>query len=158
MTRAALVRLWVANLGLIVALSCVGRRLQRLAAASVSREALATGVVLVLVGALAAVLVALTAGRGRAAAVRASVVVPVLALGLWLVPLPEEQLHFLVFGVFGALTFALFEPGRAAAIAIAVAIADELLQGALPDRFFDVRDIVMNSASALAGGWLLRGT
>lgn len=158
MTRGALVRLWAANLALIVALSCVGRRLQRFAAASVSREALGAIVVGALVAATAAVLVALGLGRGRGAAARATVVVPLLTLGLWLVPLPEEQLHFLVFGVFGALTFALFEPGRAAGIAIAVAVADELLQGALPDRFFDLRDIAMNSASALAGGWLLRAT
>ena len=158
MTRDALVRLWAANLGLVVMLSLVGRRLQRLAAASVSREVLAAGVVVLIVGALAGVLVALALGRGRGAALRATIVAPLLALGLWLVPLPEEQLHFVVFGAFGALTFALFEPGRAAAIAIGVAVADELLQGALPDRFFDVRDIAMNSASALAGGWLLRGT
>ena len=158
MNRSALVRLWAANLVLIVALSCIGRRLQRFAAGTLSRDALGAVVVGVLVVALAAVLLALGVRRGRGAAFCASVAVPLLALGLWLVPLPEEQLHFLVFGVFGALTFALFEPGKAAAIAIAVAIADELLQGALPDRFFDVRDIAMNSASALGGGWLLRGT
>ena len=158
MTRGGIVRTWAANLALIVALSVCGRRLQRAAAEALSRETVGALVLTMLVVAFAGVLVALALGRGRGAALRATVVVPLLALGLWLVPLPEEQLHFLVFGVFGALTFALFEPGRAAALAIAVAIADELLQGALPDRFFDVRDIAMNSASALAGGWLLRGT
>jgi hypothetical protein len=158
MSRGGIVRLWAANFALIVALSVFGRRLQRAAAATVSRETLGALVIIALVVALVGVLVALRLGCGRDAALRATVVVPLLALGLWLVPLPEEQLHFLVFGVFGALTFALFAPGRATAIAIAVAIADELLQGALPDRFFDVRDIAMNSASALAGGWLLRGT
>jgi hypothetical protein len=157
MTRATLGRLWMANLGAIVALSFMGRSLQRLAAGAASREVRAGVTAGVLFAVLAAAIGLLRRHQGSAATVRASALGPLLALGLWLVPLPEEQVHFLVFGVFGALTFALFDRPRAVAIAFAVAIADELLQGALPERVFDVRDIIVNSASAVAGGWALRG-
>ena len=155
--RRALAPLWAANLATIVVLSFVGRRLQRLCAAAVSGEARETLTIALLCASLAVVVGALARSHGRAAALRAGLLAPLLALGLWLVPLPEEQVHFLVFGLFGALTFALFEPWRALAIAVGVAVADELLQGALPDRYFDVRDIVMNSASAFAGAWVQRG-
>ena len=152
--RRAILAAWAASLVGIVLLSVYGRGVQRLVAAN-----LAEGRHAAVVALLAAAAIATVAGagwaRGRDGALRAALLLPLLGLGLWLVPLPEERIHFLVFGVFGALTFAAFAGWRAVAVAITIAAGDEVLQAALPDRYFDVRDIAINSASALAGGWLV---
>jgi hypothetical protein len=154
--RRGLLAAWAATIAAIVALSVYGRPIQRAAAAAFGDARQAVVVAILVLAAAGAILLAARAG-GRAAVLRASVLVPLLALGLWLVPLAEERIHFLVFGVFGAVTFAAFEPRIASVLAIAVAAGDEVLQGALPDRYFDVRDIAMNSISALAGGWITKG-
>lgn len=151
--RPAILAAWAASLVGIVLLSVYGRGVQRLVASSLA-EGRHTAVVALLVAAAIATVAAAGWARGRDGALRAALLVPLLGIGLWLVPLPEERIHFLVFGVFGALTFAAFAEWRAAAVAIAIAVGDEVLQAALPDRYFDVRDIAINSASALAGGWL----
>lgn len=155
-SRAALSAAWLAAVAGIVALSIYGRGLQlRLfVPLGEARGALVVGA---LVLALVATIGLVARRRGAAAALRAAALAPLLALGLWLIPMAEERLHFLVFGGFGALTFALLTAGPATIVAVAFAVGDEILQGALPDRVFDVRDIAMNSASALAAGWLLRG-
>lgn len=154
--RAALFVAWLATVAGIGALSVYGRGLQRwlFAPLGTARDSLVIGVLVLALGATVAAVVRI---RGRAAALRAAVLAPLLALGLWLIPLPEERLHFLVFGGFGVLTFALLPGALAALVAVAFSVGDEILQAALPDRIFDVRDIAMNSVSALAAGWLLRG-
>lgn len=74
----------------------------------------------------------------------------VIAIAIFkLIPLPIERIHFIEYGVLGWLSYWAF--GKKAIIyVITVGIIDELIQGALPNRFFDMRDIMMN----IVGGGL----
>lgn len=73
---------------------------------------------------------------------------------------PEEQIHFIQYGLVGVL-FARALMGRfgrgwrthaiALALAIAAGVVDELLQGLLPSRHYDVRDIGLDALSATLG-------
>ena len=91
-------------------------------------------------------------------------VLPVKHL-VWMLPLflfaplffhrVEERLHFLVFGVFGALSMLVYQPRRAFAFCLAVAFGDELLQYYLPDRVGDWRDVAMNSVASFAAAFFV---
>lgn len=60
----------------------------------------------------------------------------------------EERMHFISFGLFGALSMLLFAPRHAYIICILVASGDELLQLFLPDRVADWRDIAFNALAS----------
>lgn len=74
----------------------------------------------------------------------------VIAIAIFkLIPLPVERIHFIEYGVLGWLSYWAF--GRKAFVyVITIGIIDELIQGVLPNRFFDMRDILMN----IVGGGL----
>ena len=77
---------------------------------------------------------------------------------VWFVPLflivplflerVEERMHFLTFGLFGALSMALFAPRYAFIICLLGAGGDELLQLYLPDRVGDWRDVAFNALAS----------
>ena len=61
---------------------------------------------------------------------------------IW-VPLPVERIHFIEYGIMGWLAYR--AGGKKAFIyVIAVGIIDEIIQGILPNRIYDMRDIWMN--------------
>jgi VanZ family protein len=73
---------------------------------------------------------------------------------------PEEQLHFLQYGLVGVLFVRAVRPSlrnEAAAYGMAFILAfvagwfDEWLQGHLPNRHYDVHDIALNAVSAFLG-------
>lgn len=73
---------------------------------------------------------------------------------------PEEQVHFIQYGLVGvffarALRPMLQREGRALVGAFVLAVLagwiDEILQGLLPSRHYDLRDIALNAVSALLG-------
>lgn len=73
---------------------------------------------------------------------------------------PEEQIHFFQYGLVGILfSFALknhfpsriFTNFSALALATLAGWIDELIQGYLPSRHYDVHDIILNAISALLG-------
>jgi VanZ family protein len=64
----------------------------------------------------------------------------------------EERLHFLTFGLFGALSMLLFRPRYAFMMSVVFSGADELLQYFLTDRVGDWRDVGMNSLASLSAG------
>lgn len=73
---------------------------------------------------------------------------------------PEEQIHFIQYGLVGVLFVRSLRPsvrseGAAYALAFFLAVlagwVDELLQGRLPNRHYDVRDIVLNTVSSFLG-------
>jgi VanZ family protein len=80
-------------------------------------------------------------------------VIAALLLGL---SVPEERVHFLQYAVMALLARSAFGAGRtgragmtralgwAALLSSALGVADEVLQGLLPNRVFDLRDIAMN--------------
>ena len=85
------------------------------------------------------------------------------ALYGWLTTLvkrPEEQIHFIQYGLVGVLFARALQDhlGRSTktdAIAFSIAMlagwVDELIQGQLPNRHYDVRDLYLNAVSAFLG-------
>ncbi len=78
-----------------------------------------------------------------------------LLLIFFIVPLslenPIERLHFFLFGLYGYCCGKAFSRGRALSLALLLAIGDEVLQGILPDRYGDIRDVAFNTLAALGG-------
>lgn len=89
------------------------------------------------------------------------VLTALVAAAAWLIPgLPEEKLHFLTYGLLGWLVSWSMEgqkitplSGRISALLLVWAAGgvDELIQWYLPDRVFDLRDIVFNAVAGTAG-------
>lgn len=70
-----------------------------------------------------------------------------------LIPLPIERIHFIEYGTLGWLSY--WAGGKKAfPYVIAIGIIDELIQGLLPNRFFDIRDIFMNVIGSFIGIFL----
>ncbi len=76
------------------------------------------------------------------------------------VKLPEEQIHFFEYGLVGVFFLRALVDDRGAdatsvfqalALAAAAGWLDEILQGLLPSRHYDVRDIFLNIVSAVLG-------
>jgi hypothetical protein len=95
----------------------------------------------------------LAARQWTVVAVAGAVVLAVASL----LPLPEERLHFVEYGLFAALVHgALRERGTSRAPAWTVALTaaaglgDEAIQGILPNRYFGWRDVAMNAGAAVA--------
>lgn len=74
-------------------------------------------------------------------------------------PLPEERIHLIQFGLLGLLACPSLKTGCGRGIlrlwkpllfVILIGAADEFIQWFLPDRFFDLRDILFN---AIGGFW-----
>jgi VanZ family protein len=77
-----------------------------------------------------------------------------------LIRTPEEQIHFIQYGLVGVLFMRAVRPwlnreGASYVVAFLLAFGagwlDEILQGRLPNRHYDLRDIYLNAASALLG-------
>ncbi len=89
-----------------------------------------------------------------AALVVMGAVIGALVLGL---EIPEERMHFLQYGLLAVLArraLALRLPARrqypvAIVLAAAVGFGDELIQGLLPGRVYDLRDVVINALAAV---------
>jgi VanZ family protein len=73
---------------------------------------------------------------------------------------PEEQLHFVQYGLVGVLFVRAVRPrihqeGLSYLIAFVLAVLagwlDEVIQGHVPNRHYDVHDIVLNAVSSLLG-------
>jgi len=81
-------------------------------------------------------------------------------LSAQLVQTPEEELHFLEYGLVGvfflrpladAYDWSWRTYGKAFLLATAAGWIDELLQGLLPNRHYDMRDVGLNALSILLG-------
>ena len=66
-------------------------------------------------------------------------------------PIVEERIHFIVFGLFGYLSLKVMPVNYAVGLCIIIAFADEGFQWWLPDRVGDWRDVAMN-VIAVSGG------
>lgn len=149
--RRAVLAGWLGTMGAISGMSVFGRELQ-----GAFVQGLGGAAVPWTVG-LLTVIVALAGGAwlleragpralwGSGVLVFAACVLP---LGL---AIPEERLHVALFALFGFLTLRLFEVGPGLAVCAAMAGLDEVLQGFLPLRVADWRDVAVNLVSALGG-------
>jgi len=116
----------------------------------------------------AGALTAVVAGLGVAAAAgllravdradRPALAATALAAAGWGMhwPLAEERLHLVQYLPLGWLAVRALG-ARGLAAALAVGVADEALQGALPTRVFDVWDVLANGLAATAGAALAAG-
>lgn len=73
-----------------------------------------------------------------------------------LIPLPIERIHFIEYGVLGWLVWrAAGEKKWGFVIAlgyiVVISVLDEVIQGILPNRFYDIRDIWMNIVGGCIG-------
>jgi len=75
-------------------------------------------------------------------------------------PLPEERIHLVQFGLLGLLACPSFKEGdiggwiwiwKPLLFVFSVGAADEVLQWFLPDRVFDLRDILFNTLGGIWG-------
>ena len=72
---------------------------------------------------------------------------------------PAERIHFLEYGILGALIFKATGKGTkqnifAIILLFIIAVIDELIQYILPNRVGDIRDVVMNITGGIIGLWL----
>lgn len=80
-------------------------------------------------------------------------------LGMTLLPIPEERLHFVEYGVLAFLIYrALILDLRAGqsflvafAITSLIGLGDEGIQHLLPNRYYQLKDVCLNSVSAALG-------
>jgi VanZ family protein len=71
--------------------------------------------------------------------------------------LPEEQVHFIEYGILGALIYLalshdinnVFVYILSALIVFVFGTIDEVIQGVLPNRVFDIRDLIMNGSAGI---------
>jgi len=82
------------------------------------------------------------------------------AYGFYVVTIPEERLHFIQYGVLAFLVHrAIREDVKAALpsylfaffLTVALGWLDEGIQAVTPDRFYSLKDVFLNSVSAVLG-------
>ncbi len=84
-----------------------------------------------------------------------SVAAVIVIWTLYLMGQPEEAVHFLEYGVLGVLLYRLFEdrvPDPTVYVAatltgLLIGTVDEIIQWLVPGRFWDIRDIVLNTGA-----------
>jgi hypothetical protein len=77
-------------------------------------------------------------------------VAAVYAIVIWPMDSPEEKIHFIEYGVVALLAYASFRRYVASALfVLAVGWIDEGIQGLLPSRFYDLRDVAFNAAAGV---------
>ena len=79
---------------------------------------------------------------------------------------PVERFHLIEYGLLGYMAGKrLSVPGRessrgawlaGAAVAAAAGFVDEVIQGFIPERYYDNRDVLVNMVSGVMGFWILR--
>lgn len=148
--HVSLIVAWVISLVCIPLLSINGRSLQAYISSHYSSQQLAIilGTILLLLS-LKAVLFQIK-NHGLQRLWHLLWFIPLFVVFPYFIPIVEERLHFIVFGLYGYLSM-LVLPGFTAYIAcLLLGVGDELLQWALPDRVGDWRDIQFNLLAAFA--------
>jgi len=92
---------------------------------------------------------------------RVGIGILLVAAGLW-VNFPEERIHLAEYGLLGLMLGWAFKGSRrwpdlwplAVALAWMLGWGDELIQAVLPNRVYDVRDIILNGLAGMAGLYL----
>lgn len=77
--------------------------------------------------------------------------IPLFIIAPYFMPIVEERVHFIVFGVFGFLSMLIFSPQTAITLCLSISMLDEGLQWLLPDRVGDWFDVGINMLASLGG-------
>lgn len=148
------------------------RALQTWFTARWDKQLIGYAVVAVLVVAAVTVLLALRRLSSRPSLATAAWLVVVAAVYAWwaisLFGVPEESVHLLEYGVLGVLLYRALRPRIpdatvylvAALIGLLVGTVDEIIQWITPLRYFDFRDVFLNTGScalALVAVWKIEG-
>lgn len=143
---------WLLVLFLLPALSFFGRALQHWVRGQIDSDELGLVFVLLTIGVL---IIGFRSLRSLGSPTvfqisyifLTSIIYLVLPLQL---PLVEERAHFIIFGVFGFLSFKVFGLRLGLLLCILASTGDELFQWYLPDRVGDWADVRLNIFSAFA--------
>lgn len=76
--------------------------------------------------------------------------IPLFVVFPYYMPIIEERLHFIVFGLYGYLSMLVLPRTTAYIACLVLGMGDELLQWFLPDRVGDWRDVQFNLLAAFA--------
>jgi hypothetical protein len=138
--------LWFLNLFYIFTLSTFGRNIQEWISQTIGRSILSwiiSGVIFFSLGFLFL--------KANVKSFLVLLLIPLVLLLSWLVPLPEERLHFITFGFLGFFSAKLFSFRVALLVCGLVSGLDELYQWYLPNRVGELRDVVLNLAASFFG-------
>jgi len=145
---------WFLTLGCIPILSIYGRPLQKWAFAQigVQQVALLFGITLFLLS--IAIISNLVKTGGKKQLWTLLWLAAVFIAIQWQIPVVEERMHVILFGLFGFLSLRIFSLKTGLLICALVAVSDEMLQYYLPDRVGDMHDVYLNLISTLLGAVL----
>lgn len=146
----SLIIAWWLSLICIPLLSINGRALQTYISNNYSSQqlAIALGTVLLLLSLKAALLQIKNHGTKRLW--HLLWFIPLFVVYPWYMPIIEERLHFIVFGLYGYLSMLVLPRFTAYIACLLLSMGDELLQWYLPDRVGDWRDVQFNLLAAFA--------
>jgi len=141
---------WWLSLLCIPLLSINGRALQAYFSSNYSPQQLALflGTVLLLLSLKAALLQIKNHGTKRLW--HLLWFIPLFVVFPYYMPIIEERLHFIVFGLYGYLSMLVLPRFIAYIACLLLGMGDELLQWVLPDRVGDWRDVQFNLLAAFA--------
>lgn len=149
-SHPALIIAWCLSLICIPVLSINGRALQGYISSNYSSQQLAflLGSILVLLS-LKAVLLQIK-NHGVKRLWHLLWFIPLFIVLPYYMPIIEERLHFIVFGLYGYLSMLVLPRLTAYIACLLLGMGDELLQWVLPDRVGDWRDVQFNLLAAFA--------
>jgi len=92
-----------------------------------------------------------------------SVISCLYGLVLYILELPEEQVHFIEYGILSALIYVALTHDinnksiyfLSAIIVFVFGTIDEVIQWVLPNRCFDIRDLIMNGIAGILAQLLI---
>lgn len=143
--------LWWTLIAFIPLFSIYGRSLQYGLAQQLSRQQLVLLFAVVLISLSIAAGISLVKRHGWKRAWHLVWFGALFVILPFYVPLVEERIHFILFGIFGFLTLLIYPGLIGFAICIAISGMDELLQYVLPHRVGDWRDVMFNMLSSTGG-------
>ena len=145
MINRRLIRIfWLLSCVTILLMSVFGRGLQFWVADTIGYSVVAWIIGLSILTAIGLLISWLLKNNDRPPWVHLAWFLPLFLIVPLLLGRVEERMHFLTFGLFGALSMALFAPRYAFIICVVGSAGDELLQFYLPDRVGDWRDVAFN--------------
>ncbi len=142
---------WLIILGVIPVLSIFGRPLQRMIVQKISWGELTVLFLAISIGLLGLLVLYVRKQEVNRKWVHLAWAAAVFIVIPLMLPTVAERLHFIVFGVFGYLSFRSWGLPRAILICLSIGLLDELLQWWLPDRYGDWRDVGFNWLACIAG-------
>lgn len=146
----SLIIAWWLSLICIPLLSINGRALQAYVSSNYSSQQLAVFFGIVLLALSFRATLFLIKNHGSRRLWHLLWFIPLFVVLPYYIPIIEERLHFIVFGLYGYLSMLVLPRFSAYIACLLLGMGDELLQWFLPDRVGDWRDVQFNLLAAFA--------